>query len=194
MDLTPELLLQAYARGYFPMADSDDEVYWYDPDPRTIIPLESFHVSRSLRKTLRQEVFEVSFDRCFREVMEGCAEPAPGRESTWISDEFVDLYTALHRYGYAHSAETWLSGRLVGGVYGVSIGGFFAGESMFSRVSDSSKVALVSLLAHLRARGYTLFDTQFSTAHLRRFGALDLSRAAYKRRLAAAIRLPVTFQ
>lgn len=193
MELTPQLLLNAYAQGYFPMDDGLGNVYWYDPDPRTIIPVESFHVSRSLKKTLRKGVFETSFDRCFKQVMEGCAEPAPGRETTWISDEFVEVYTALHRYGFAHSAETWQGGELVGGVYGVSIGGFFAGESMFSRVRDSSKVALVTLLTHLRERGYSLFDTQFTTQHLKRFGATEIPRRDYKQRLDRAIHQRVTF-
>ena len=188
-DLNPDMLLNAYAQGIFPMAhdDEDGRVYWYDPDPRTIIPLDTFHVSRSLRRTLKKGVFEVRYSHDFRAVMEGCAESAPGRETTWISDELITLYTLLHRHGYAQSCETYLDGELVGGVYGVSLRGLFAGESMFSRVTDASKVALVSLLSHLRDSGYTLFDTQFTTSHLLTFGAVEISRAEYKRRLAKAL-------
>ena len=188
-DLNPDMLLNAYAQGIFPMAhdDEDGRVYWYDPDPRTIIPLDAFHVSRSLRQTLKKDVFEVRYSHDFRAVMEGCAESAPGRETTWISDELITLYTLLHRHGYAQSCETYLDGELVGGVYGVSLRGLFAGESMFSRVTDASKVALVSLLSHLRDLGYTLFDTQFTTAHLQTFGAVEISRAEYKRRLTKAL-------
>ena len=188
-DLNPDMLLNAYAQGIFPMAhdDEDGRVYWYDPDPRTIIPLDTFHVSRSLRRTIRKNVFEVRYSHDFRAVMAGCAESAPGRETTWISPELIELYTLLHQHGYAQSCETYLDGELVGGVYGVSLRGLFAGESMFSRVTDSSKVALVSLLSHLRERGYTLFDTQFTTSHLLTFGAVEISRAEYKRRLAKAL-------
>ena len=188
-ELDPNLLLNAYAEGTFPMAHDDEggRIYWYDPDPRTIIPLDKFHVSRSLRRTLKKKIFEVRYSTNFRAVMEGCAESAPGRETTWISPELIELYSALHRHGYAQSCETYLDGELVGGVYGVSLRGLFAGESMFSRATDASKVALVSLLRHLRESGYTLFDTQFTTAHLQTFGALEISRAEYKRRLAKAL-------
>lgn len=189
MTLSPQILLNAYCEGVFPMAhpEEDGRIYWYDPDPRTIIPLDGFHVPRSLKRTLRKGVFEVRFNHAFRAVMLGCAEPAPGRERTWISDELIELYTALHTYGYAQSCETYLDGDLVGGVYGVSIRGLFAGESMFSRVTDSSKVALVSLLTALREAGYRLFDTQFTTAHLQTFGATEIARAQYKRRLEVAL-------
>lgn len=193
-ELSPEVLVSAYAQGYFPMAEPDTgDIYWYDPDPRTILPFESLHVSRSLARTLRRGALTVTFDQCFRAVMRACAEPAPGREETWISEDFVSAYGNLFELGFAHSAEVWQADKLVGGVYGVSIGGFFAGESMFSRVSNGSKIALVSLMRHLQGRGYVLFDVQFMTAHLQRLGAVEVARADYKRRLARAIRLPVTF-
>jgi len=192
--LPPELLVSAYAQGYFPMAEPDsDDIYWFDPDPRTVLPFEGLHVSRSLARTLRRGTFVVTFDQCFRAVMQACAEPAPGREETWISEDFVEAYSELFALGFAHSAEVWQQDRLVGGVYGVSIGGFFAGESMFSRVSNGSKIALVSLMRHLQGRGYVLFDVQFMTEHLRRLGAVEIARADYKQRLARAIHLPVTF-
>ena len=187
--LTPNILLRAYAEGIFPMAHSEEggRIYWYDPDPRTIIPLEGFHVSRSLKRTLKRRLFEVRYSSNFRRVMEGCAAPAPGRETTWISDDLIGLYTQLHRHGYAQSCEAYLDGELVGGVYGVSLRGLFAGESMFSRVTDASKVALVSLLGRLRDLGYTLFDTQFMTPHLKTFGAVEIPRSEYQRRLAQAL-------
>jgi leucyl/phenylalanyl-tRNA---protein transferase len=192
--LDPETLLYAYSQGYFPMGDPDDgEVYWYDPDPRAVIPLESFHVPRRLERTLRQGRFALRFDTAFREVMALCAAPAPGRESTWITPELLEAYTRLHELGFAHSAEAWREGRLVGGVYGVSLRGLFAGESMFSREQSASKAALVFLLGHLRARGYALFDAQFMNPHLRQFGAAELPRRVYKARLAAALARPVTF-
>lgn len=189
MVLTPQLLLNAYCQGLFPMADPDEDgaVYWYDPNPRTVIPLDGFHVSRSLKKTLRKGRFEVRVDSAFRRVMELCAEPREADAKTWISPEFIDLYTELHTLGFAHSVETYLNGELMGGVYGVSVRGLFAGESMFSRATDASKVALVHLLESLRANGYTLFDVQFTTAHLRSFGAVEISRSEYKRRLARAL-------
>ncbi len=188
MSLDARALLYAYSQGYFPMADPEDgQVYWYDPDPRAVIPLESFHVSRRLERTLRQGVFDVRFDSSFQRVMERCAESQPGREETWISDELIAAYTQLHRLGHAHSAETYWAGELVGGVYGVSLGGFFAGESMFSLRRDASKVALVVLLGRLRERGFTLFDVQFLTPHLRQFGAAEIPRRAYKRCLSQAL-------
>jgi len=187
--ITPEILLQAYAIGVFPMAESQDsdELYWFDPDPRTIIPLDNFHVSRRLERTLRQKKFHITFNTAFTEVMKKCAEPAPDREETWINDNILQLYTQLHRYGYAHSIETWQDNTLVGGVYGVGIGGLFAGESMFSRVTDASKVALASLLKHLNQQGFSLFDVQYTTNHLKTFGAIEISRDDYKKRLSKAI-------
>ncbi|HEX8684290.1 MAG TPA: leucyl/phenylalanyl-tRNA--protein transferase [Ardenticatenaceae bacterium] len=181
--LTPQLLLSAYAQGVFPMADDDGTVYWYDPDPRAIFPLDAFHVPRRLAQTVRQGRFEARADSDFRGVMEGCAE----RERTWISEEIIEAYTALHRLGFAHSSETWQDGRLVGGVYGVAIRGLFAGESMFSRERDASKVALVHLVERLRVGGYELFDVQYTNPHLEQFGVVEIPRRQYHRRLAAAL-------
>jgi leucyl/phenylalanyl-tRNA--protein transferase len=185
----PELLLHTYRLGLFPMADpgQGDEVYWMDPDPRGIIPLDAFHVPSTLRKLVRRRPFEIVADRDFEAVMRACAAPAPGRESTWISEEFIATYAALHRSGAARSVECWQDGRLVGGLYGVVIGGAFFGESMFSRVRDASKVALVGLVACLRRGGFTLLDTQFVTPHLEQFGAVEIPQQIYKRRLFAAL-------
>lgn len=193
--LTPDLLLQAYCQGIFPMADPDktNALYWYDPDPRAIIPLESFHIPKRLRRTLRQNGFEIGYNSNFNSVILACAEPAPGRQETWLSPELIQLYSKLNQLGYAYSCESYREGELVGGVYGVAIGGFFAGESMFSRVTDASKVALVCLLQHLRQQGFSLFDTQFITPHLRQFGATCVSRTEYRRRLASALSLKVNF-
>jgi leucyl/phenylalanyl-tRNA--protein transferase len=188
--LTPELLLQAYAVGIFPMAESaeQEELFWVDPDQRGILPLDGFHLSRRLRKTLRQEVFEVRCDSAFEAVIRGCAEPSADRPKTWINDEIVRLYLALYRRGAAHSVEAWREGALVGGLYGVSLGAVFFGESMFSRVADASKVALCHLMARLRAGGYRLLDTQFVTEHLAQFGAVEIPRAEYRRRLSGALK------
>ena len=175
------------------MAEEDGTIYWYDPDPRTIVPLDSFHVSRSLRRTIKRGVFDVCFNTAFQEVMEACAAPAPGRETTWISDEFIEMYTLLHRAGYAHSVETWQDGQLVGGVYGVQIGGLFAGESMFSHQTDASKVALAYLVERLQAREFVVFDVQFTTDHLRSLGAVEVSRKVYKSLLDKALNEKVTF-
>ena len=190
--LSPDLLLYTYRFGLFPMADPDQDgaVYWMDPDPRGIIPLDGFHTPKNLRKLVRRAPFEVVTDRDFEAVMRACAEPAPGRESTWISEEVVGVYTALHRRGVAHSVECWEDGRLVGGLYGVALGGAFFGESMFTRVRDASKVALVHLVAALRRGGFVLLDTQFVTPHLRQFGAVEIPQATYKQRLAAALAVP----
>lgn len=189
MQLTPTLLLNAYSQGIFPMAHEDGSIDFYDPQPRAIIPLdEGFHVPRSLARRIRRGGFEVRYDSAFRAVMEACAEPAPNRESTWISPELIRVYCELHDLGFAHSVEIWLDDELAGGLYGVSIGGLFAGESMFSRVTDTSKIALVYLVERLRERGFQLLDTQFLTPHLRRFGAVEISRRAYKARLDQALR------
>jgi leucyl/phenylalanyl-tRNA---protein transferase len=194
MKLTPQTLLNAYSQGYFPMADPDDgKVYWYDPDPRTIMPLDAFHVSRRLQRTIRQGKFEIRVDTHFQRVMELCAEPRITQDKTWINPELIRLYTVLHYYGYAHSVETWQEGKLVGGVYGVNIGGLFAGESMFSRVRDASKVALVALVDNLKAKGFTLFDVQFTTEHLKTFGAQEISRDDYKQRLEQALQNPLSW-
>jgi leucyl/phenylalanyl-tRNA---protein transferase len=193
MKLTPHLLINAYAQGIFPMAQEDGEIYWYDPDPRAILPLDAFHLPRSLARTLRQGGFQVRFDTAFREVITACAEPAPGRELTWINDEIIESYYELHTLGFAHSVETWIEGNLAGGLYGVSLGGLFAGESMFSRATDGSKIALVYLVEHLRRQGFVLLDVQFMTPHLRRFGVIEISRRQYKKRLDQALRAWVRF-
>jgi len=191
--LTPHILLNAYSQGIFPMADEDGTIYWYDPDPRAILPLASFHVPRRLQRTVNRAGYEVRVNTAFREVMIACMEPAPGREKTWISMEIVDVYCELHELGFAHSVETWIEGELTGGLYGVAVGGMFAGESMFSRVTDSSKIALVHLVARLSERGFQLLDIQFLTEHLRSFGAVEIPRDEYKRRLARALRVWAKF-
>lgn len=194
MQLTPTLLLNAYSQGIFPMAHEDGSIHFYDPDPRAIIPLDNrFHVPRSLARRMRQGGFEMRVDSAFRAVMEACAEPAPDRELTWISPELIDVYCDLHELGFAHSVETWIEGHLAGGLYGVTIGGLFAGESMFSRATDSSKIALVFLVERLRAQGFRLLDTQFMTPHLRRFGAYEIPRREYKARLERALRVWAKF-
>lgn len=190
-DLTVPRLVLAYSRGIFPWTDKP--ITWWSPDPRAIFELATFRPPRSVARLIRRGVFEITRDRDFEGVIRGCAEPAPGREQTWITPEFVRAYTRLHRAGYAHSLECWQEGRLVGGIYGVAIGGFFAGESMFHRVSNASKVALCQLIEHLRARGFVLFDTQVLTPVTRRLGAVEIPRAEYLRRLAAALRMPCTF-
>lgn len=187
MALTPENLLSGYVQGIFPMAEADGTIYWYDPDPRTILPVDGFHVSRSLNRRLRRGGFDVTFDKDFRQVMVECAAPAPGREETWINEELIDLYTAVHKNGFAHSVEVWADGDLVGGVYGVAIRRLFAGESMFSRVTDASKIALFYLIDHLKKQQYTLFDVQFTTDHLKTLGAIEIPRAEYQKRLEQAL-------
>lgn len=187
--ITPDLLLRAYSIGLFPMAEARDDplLFWVDPQHRGILPLDEFHISKSLRKTLRRQIFDVRYDTAFLQVMEACAAPAPGRESTWINQEIMDLYLNLFRKGYCHSIECWQDQQLVGGLYGLALGGAFFGESMFSRRRDASKVALCHLVAHLRAGGFTLLDTQFLTEHLIHFGAKEIPRADYKKLLAQAL-------
>jgi leucyl/phenylalanyl-tRNA--protein transferase len=175
------------------MADEDGEIFWYDPDPRAILPLDGFHVSRSLRRKVRQGRFEIRLNTSFPAVIRACAKPGRDRETTWINNEIIERYIDLHRLGYAHSVETWMDGELVGGLYGVAINGLFAGESMFSERRDASKLALVHLVEHLRQQGFVLLDVQFMTEHLRRFGAVEISRADYHERLARAISHPVSF-
>lgn len=192
MLLTPELLLSAYCQGIFPMAH-DDEIYWYDPDPRAILPLDAFRVSRSLARAVRSGRFEVRRDGDFAAVIRACAAPDHGREETWISGDIIAAYEQLHALGFAHSVETWQDGVLVGGLYGVAVRGLFAGESMFSTARDASKVALVHLVTHLRDRQFALLDVQFMTDHLRRFGAIEISRAAYKARLKEALQSATSF-
>lgn len=193
--LTPEILLRAYACGVFPMARSRDDprLYWVEPEERGILPLDGLHVPRTLLKTLRRERFEVRCDTAFEAVMLGCAAPAPDRPETWINDQIFTLFGQLHRLGMAHSVETWADGELVGGLYGLALGGAFFGESMFSRRTDASKVALVHLCARLVAGGFTLLDTQFVTDHLSRFGAQEIPKAEYQESLASAIRQPARF-
>lgn len=191
--LEPNFLLRAYAAGIFPMADHRGRISWYAPDPRAILEHDRLHVSRSLRAVLRRGWFEIRVDTCFERVMRECAAPRGDEDGTWISDEFIWCYGVLHTHGFAHSVEAWRDGRLVGGLYGVSIGAAFMGESMFSREPDASKVCLVSLVERLRARGYQLHDTQFLTPHLAHMGAAVVSRAEYERRLALAVATPCRF-
>ena len=186
-DLSVPRLLLAYRSGIFPW--TVNPITWWSPHPRAIFELESFHVPRSLARVLRHRVFNVTLDRAFRKVMEGCAAPAPGRRSTWITPEFVAAYTRLHQQGHAHSVECWQQNKLVGGIYGVAIGGFFAGESMFHRVSNASKVALYHLVQHLRQRGFALFDIQMITPATRLLGAVETPRHQYLRRLRSAIEM-----
>ena len=194
-ELQPELLLQAYAVGVFPMAEgrNDPRLFFVDPDNRGILPLDRFHIPKSLRKTVRQRRFEVVWDHDFEGTIDGCAAATRRRPDTWINPEIRRLYLALYARGHAHSVESWKDGKLVGGLYGVRLGGAFFGESMFSRATDASKVALVHLVAKLKASGFTLLDTQFITDHLARFGAMEIPRDAYRQRLGAAIATPVQF-
>ncbi len=199
MDITPEVLLNAYCQGAFPMADSrDGELAWYSADPRAIQPfvqgdpLGGFHLKRSLAKELRKNRFEVTTDRCFAEVICACATvPRPDGQGTWINSEIESLYTQVHGLGFAHSIEAWRAGQLVGGIYGVAIGGAFFGESMFSREPYASQVCYARLIDHLRSRGYTLFDVQFVNKHLQQFGVVEVPQADYMGRLADAIVLEV---
>jgi len=187
--IEPELLLQGYRLGVFPMAMADDTIEWFSPDPRAILPLDKFHVPHALRRTLKKEVFNVRVDQRFAEVIRACAK----RKDTWINDEIIHSYERLHELGYAHSVETWSEGKLVSGLYGVAIGGAFFGESMFHRVTDASKVALVALVQRLRARKFVLLDTQWLTPHLAQFGVNEISRSHYLRLLGRAIELARTF-
>jgi leucyl/phenylalanyl-tRNA--protein transferase len=193
--LTPDILLRAYRSGVFPMAESRHRprLYWVDPEWRGIVPLEKFHVPRRLRKTVRRGPYAIRVDAAFVATIEACAEPRAGSRDTWITDEIVRAYAELNALGFAHSVEAWLDDKLVGGLYGVSIGGAFFGESMFSRATDASKVALVHLVARLVAGGYRLLDSQFITEHLQQFGTVEVSRAEYRRRLAEAVQAPAAF-
>jgi len=190
-DLSASRLLLAYRTGMFPW--TDNPVTWWSPDPRAIFELDRFHTSESLAHVIRKGVFEITIDRAFRQVMEDCAGPAPGRESTWISAQFIEAYTALHFLGHAHSVECWQNGRLAGGIYGVSIGAFFAGESMFHRANNASKVALFHLHRHLGERGFGLFDIQLLTPITRHLGAITIPRETYLQRLAKAVDLKRDF-
>ena len=188
--LDPLLVLNAYAQGIFPMADELGKISWYAPDPRAVLEHDNLHVSRSLLSTIRRCVYEVRTDTAFEAVMRHCAN----RAETWINEEFIATYTTLHRAGLAHSVEAWRDGELLGGLYGIAIGGAFMGESMFSYATDASKVCLVYLVRHLQARGYVLHDTQFLTDHLATLGVTEIPREEYERRLRAALSLPCTWQ
>lgn len=189
-------LLSCYARGVFPMADAreDDRVFLIDPERRGVIPLDDFHISRRLARTVRSEPFEIRADTAFRAVVQACAASGPGRTETWINHPIEDLYVRLHDLGFAHAVECWEDGELVGGLYGVSLRGAFFGESMFSRRRDASKVALVHLVARLLVGGYRLLDAQFMTEHLTQFGAVEISRLDYHRRLDQALSAEAEFQ
>jgi len=193
--ITTELLLRAYAGGIFPMAESADDpsLFWVEPEMRGILPLDRMHVPRRLARTVRADRFEVTVDRDFEAVIDGCAAPAPKRDNTWINAEIRRLYGDLFRLGRVHTVECRREGRLVGGLYGVRIGGAFFGESMFSIETDASKVALVHLVARLKAGGFVLLDTQFTTSHLAGFGVVEIPKAQYRRQLNAALAVPAEF-
>ena len=190
-DMSVPRLLLAYRSGIFPW--TVDPVTWWSPNPRAIIEFDRLHVSRSLKRTLRKGGFEISINRAFRQVMEGCAAPARGRRSTWISPEFIEAYTALHQQGHAHSLGCWRAGELVGGIYGVAIGGFFAGESMFHQGNNASKIALFHLVEHLRRRGFALFDVQMLTPVTAQMGGSNIPRGEYLSRLAGAVKMDCRF-
>lgn len=187
--LDPTVVINAYAQGIFPMADALGRIRWYAPDPRAILEHHNLHISRSLRATIRKKIYEIRMDSAFERVMRCCA----AREETWINEEFMRTYTYLHYADLAHSVEAWRDGRLVGGLYGVAIGGAFMGESMFSRATDASKVCLVALVEHLQVRGYVLHDTQFLTPHLATLGVTEIPRRTYEQRLKEALRLRCTW-
>ncbi|NTJ42145.1 leucyl/phenylalanyl-tRNA--protein transferase [Agrobacterium larrymoorei] len=188
-DITVDMLLRAYSIGLFPMAESadDPELFWVEPELRGVIPLDDFHVSKSLSKAIRKKPFDIRFDTDFEGVMSGCAEEATDRPSTWINDTIRKLYSELHHIGHAHSVEAWEGDQLVGGLYGVSLGAAFFGESMFSRRTNASKICLVHLVERLREKGFTLLDTQFTTEHLKTFGAIDIPKVEYAKMLEAAV-------
>ena len=190
--ITPDLLLRAYASGLFPMADSadDPDLFWVEPELRGVLPLDAFHIPKRLARTVRQAPFEIRFNTAFDAVVSACAESVENRPSTWINSTITELYGALHRLGHAHSVEAWRDRELVGGLYGVSLRRAFFGESMFSRTTDASKVCLVHLVNRLRERGFVLLDTQFTTEHLKRFGAIDVPREDYAEMLAEALEGP----
>ena len=187
--LTPELVLSAYSIGLFPMANDRDDpvIHWIDPLHRGVLPLDRFHVPRRLKKVIRQGRFRLTVDTAFRDVIEACAEATPGRPRTWLNDDMISLYVQLFERGHGHSIEAWQGDRLVGGLYGLALGSAFFGESMFSRATDASKVALVELVARLQIGGFTLLDTQFVNDHLKQFGIQEITRTAYKARLKAAL-------
>ncbi|MBN9244532.1 MAG: leucyl/phenylalanyl-tRNA--protein transferase [Mesorhizobium sp.] len=194
-NIPTDLLLKAYASGVFPMAESaaDPEVFWVRPETRGIIPLDGFHVPKSLAKTMRKGIFDIRFDYDFEATIDACAEKREERASTWINAPIREAYVRLHRMGHTHSVEAWRDDRLAGGLYGVSLGRVFFGESMFSRETDASKVCLAHLVERLKARGFALLDTQFTTEHLKRFGAIDVPRAKYEAMLAEALKGEAVF-
>jgi leucyl/phenylalanyl-tRNA--protein transferase len=193
--LTPDILLRAYAVGLFPMAERHDDptLYWIDPEKRGILPLDTFHIPRRLRRTIRNKPYAVRCDTAFETVIRRCAEPARDRNETWINEEIVRLYVDLAAMGRAHSVECWQDAELVGGLYGVALDGAFFGESMFSRATDASKIALVHLVARLRKGGFRLLDTQFVTRHLSQFGAMEIHRSGYRHLLSTALDVRATF-
>ncbi len=186
-DLSPATLALAYSEGVFPWFNDGDPILWWSPDPRGILPLDGLHISKRLARTIRSSKFRVTINQCFREVMHACGATRP--EGTWVTQEMLDAYCAAHKEGLAHSLEVWQADELAGGIYGIAIGGLFAGESMFHRVTDASKVALVSLVQHLRERGFVLFDVQMQTEHTATMGAMEISRATYLASLAEAVML-----
>ena len=190
--ITPEILLRAYSIGLFPMAESadDPEIFWVEPDLRGVLPLNDFHVSKSLAKTIRRKPFKIRFDHDFEAVIAACAEETSGRPSTWINQTIRSLYASLFRMGHAHTVEAWDGDQLVGGLYGVSLGAAFFGESMFSRRTDASKICLVHLVERLKENGFVLLDTQFTTEHLKTFGAIDVPKDEYEHMLAKAMASP----
>jgi leucyl/phenylalanyl-tRNA--protein transferase len=194
-ELTPDILLRTYAAGIFPMAESaeDPTLFWVDPETRGILPLEKFRVSRGLQRKLRRGLFEVRCDAAFEEVVRACAAKTSERPTTWINEEIIRLYLGLHAMGHAHSVECWEGGELAGGLYGVCIGGAFFGESMFSRATDASKIALAHLVARLRRGGYRLLDTQFVTSHLEQFGVTEIGRGEYQAILSSALAADASF-
>jgi leucyl/phenylalanyl-tRNA---protein transferase len=193
--ITPQVLLQAYAAGVFPMAESasDPALYWVEPEERGVIPLEGFHISRSLRKRVKQQPFDIRIDTAFARVIAECAAQSDSRKETWINKRIVTLYSQLHKMGCAHSVEAWQNGELVGGLYGIRIGAAFFGESMFSRATDASKVALVHLVARLKCGGFTLLDAQFVNPHLVQFGTQAVKKADYHKRLEPALEKDADF-
>ena len=190
--ITPEILLRAYSIGLFPMAEAadDPEIFWVDPEMRGILPLDAFHVSKSLQKTVRKKPFDIRFDTHFEGVIALCAQPADDRPSTWINETIRKLYRELHHMGHAHSVEAYDGDELVGGLYGVSLGAAFFGESMFSRRTDASKICLVHLVERMKSKGFVLLDTQFTTEHLKTFGAIDVPKDDYLKLLHAAVDSP----
>ncbi|WP_346896445.1 leucyl/phenylalanyl-tRNA--protein transferase [uncultured Roseibium sp.] len=195
MEITPQVLLKAYACGLFPMAESAEDagLFWLEPERRGVLPLDSFHLPRRLRRTIRSDIFEIRISTDFQAVIDACAAPMPGRRKTWINREIRRLYGELFEMGYCHTVEAWQDGELVGGLYGVALNGAFFGESMFTRSTDASKVCLAHLVARMVVGGYTLLDTQFVTDHLSKFGAIEVPQAEYTRLLNEALQLEGDF-